>query len=290
MKIPQSGLDIGNPAWPLLAGLVSYWGVTTADGAGTGLTLICADLANEPDYTGHQVGIWGGPAAGQASRIESDGFGTLTVKWGFTNPAGASQTITAGIPFVILKESWGLDITAILAAASTLAKVQEVVLYPVAIQAGNTELADDGTAPAFYPVAAHSTNSHDEANPGVAWQEDITLEPDGSNYLISIYAEFEWQTRFLVGAGAGTQSSSKVQISRDGGANWVDLTDNFDNAAAVMTNRIRAGVGRWIATVVAGAGQLSFRLVHWTDDATGVSTSEAQIRSNSYVRLTYRKS
>lgn len=168
--------------------------------------------------------------------------------------------------------------------------VLDVVIYPVAEDAGTTELADDGLSPAFYPVAAHSTVANQEANPGVAWVEDINFEQEGTIDIISIYAEWRWQTRFLVGGGAGTQSSSKIQISRDGGDTWVDLTDNFNNAAAVMTTRIRIGVGVWIPTIVAGVDQLSFRIVHWTDDGGGVSTSEAQIRSNSYVRITYRKS
>ena len=167
--------------------------------------------------------------------------------------------------------------------------VQEVIIYPVAEDAGVTELAQDGSDPPWYPAAAHSTAANAEGAPGIAWTEDINFEQEGTITIISIYAEFEWQTRFLVGAGAGTQSSSKIQISRDGGAAWIDLTDNFNNAVAVMTNRIRAGVGLWIPTIVAGANQLMFRLVHWTDDVGAVSTSEAQVRSNSYVRITYRK-
>ena len=173
---------------------------------------------------------------------------------------------------------------------SNFPKIQEVIIYPVAEDAGVTEAADDGTSPAYYPAAAHSTAANAEASPGVAWSEDIDLEQEGAITIISIYFEFEWQTRFLIGAGAGTQSSSKIQISRDGGTTWVDVTDNFNNTAATMTNRIRAAVGAWITTLVAGANQLQFRLVHWTDDAGAVATSEAQIRSNSYVRLSYRKS
>ena len=288
MKVP-GGLYQDNPAYPLMLAGISYWGVTTANGAGTGLTLICADLANQPNYAGHQVKILTGPAAGQSSRIEAHGGGTLTVTWGFTEPFGASQTITAGTLFVILTDSWGLDISEILVAGTTLPKVQEVVIYPVAEDAGLTELVDDGIAPAYYPAAAASTNAVGEANLIAAWTEDIGFEPDGNIYIISIYAEFEWQTRFVIGAGNGVNSVSKIQISRDGGANWVDLTDNFINPNAAMTTRNREGVGRWIATVVAGANQLAFRLVHWVDIGNGVSTSEARIRSNSFIRLTYRK-
>lgn len=182
------------------------------------------------------------------------------------------------------------EVLALIAAANGKPNIQEVVIYPVAEDAGVTEAADDGLAPAFYPVAAHSTNANAEGVPGVAWMEDIDFEQEGTINIISIYAEFEWQTRFLIGAGAGTQSSSKIQISRDAGANWVDLTDNFNNVNAAMTGRVRAGVGLWINTIVTGANQLALRLVHWTNDAGAVSTSEAQIRSNSYVHITYRKS
>ena len=168
--------------------------------------------------------------------------------------------------------------------------VHDVVIYPVAEDAGVTELADDGSAPAFYPAAAHSTNAVGEGAAVAAWTEDINFEQEGTVTIISIYAEFEWQTRFLVGAGNGVNSVSKIQISRDGGANWVDLSDNFTNSAAVMTARNREGVGLWIPTIVAGANQFQLRLVHWVDVGNGISTSEAQIRSNSFVRITYRKS
>ena len=87
-------------------------------------------------------------------------------------------------------------------------KVLDVVIYPVAEDAGVTEVADTGASPAYYPAAAASTNANAEANPGVAWVEDINFEPEGTLDIISIYVELEWQTRFLVGAGAGTQSSS----------------------------------------------------------------------------------
>jgi hypothetical protein len=168
--------------------------------------------------------------------------------------------------------------------------IQDVVIYPVAEDAGTTELADDGSSPAYYPAAAHSTNAVGEGAAVAAWTEDINFEQQGNINIISIYAEFEWQTRFLIGAGNGVNSVSKIQMSRDGGANFIDLTDNFINPLAVMTARVREGVGLWIPTIVAGANQLVFRLLHWVDVGTGVSTSECQIRSNSFVRITYRKS
>lgn len=170
--------------------------------------------------------------------------------------------------------------------------VQDVVIYLVAEDAATDEIADDGTSPAFYPAAAHSTDSNSEAVPGIAWTENINFEQEGTIDLISIYAEFEWQTKLTLEGGDATNSISKIQISRDGGATWVDVTDNFTNPAVDMTNRKRFGVGLWITLILAGYNQLQFRLCHWTDDSVGGigrSTSEAQIRCNSYVRLTYRK-
>ena len=292
MKVP-SGLRIDSPAWPLLQALISYWGTTDNDGNAAGTTIRCGGLATEPPYDNHALKILGGPSAGQTRDITAHpaGTDTVTVIAAFTNVAGAPQQITAGTSFVILSRTPAIaEVAAVLAAVTGKPNVHDVVIYPVAEDADVTELADDGAAPAFYPAVAHSTAANAEGAPGVAWSEAINFEQEGTITIISIYAEFEWQTRFLIGLGAGANSISKIQISRDAGANWVDLSDNFTNPAAVMTARNREGVGLWIPTIVAGVGQLMLRLVHWTDDPGGIATSEAQIRSNSYVRITYRKS
>lgn len=204
------------------------------------------------------------------------------------NKSDAAVTVV-GVVASIMAYIKGI-LNTVLGLNTGVPRVQEVIIYPVAEDAGVTELADDGTSPAYYPAVAASTAAVGEGAGVAAWTEDINLEQEGTITLISIYAEFEWQSRFLVGIGNGTNSGSKIQMSRDGGASWVDVTDNFVHNAAVMTNRIRAGVGLWVPTIVAGANQLQFRLLHWVDVGTGISTSEAQIRSNSYVRLTYRKS
>jgi hypothetical protein len=255
-----------------------------------------------PDLAGLGAGKFDGATNPYYAFVLRDAGGAAAAPQGEQQPITAYNTATGTFTTTAFTAAVGvgdeiLIVSPYLAAIaigsfSLIGKpnVQDVVIYPVAEDAGVTELADDGSAPAYYPAAAHSTNANAEGAPGVAWSEDINFEQEGTITIISIYAEFEWQTRFLVGLGAGTQSSSKIQISRDAGANWVDLTDNFNNALAVMTTRNREGVGRWIATIVAGANQLAFRLVHWTDDAGAVSTSEAQIRSNSFVRITYRKS
>lgn len=182
-----------------------------------------------------------------------------------------------------------IDVVAAIGVMTSKPNVHDVVIYSVAEDAGVIELVDDGSAPAFYPVAAASTNAVGEGAAVAAWTEDVNFEQEGTITIISIYAEFEWQSRFLLGAGNGVNSVSKIQISRDGGVNWVDLTDNFINPNAAMTARNREGVGLWISTILAGANQLQFRLVHWVDAGNGISTSEAQIRSNSFVRITYRK-
>lgn len=168
-------------------------------------------------------------------------------------------------------------------------RFHEVVIYPVAEDVATTTLTNDGSSPIYMPAAAASTAAVGVGAAATAWSEDINFEQEGTVSVISIYAEFEWQTRFLVGAGNGTNTESKMQISSNGGGAWTDLTDTYTHNAAVMTNRRRAGTGRWITAVTTGANQLQFRLLHWVDVGTGVSTSEAQIRSNSYVAIAYLK-
>jgi hypothetical protein len=107
MKIPNSGIRIDDPSYPLLQGLVSYWGVSTANGSALGTTLVCADLANQPSYDGLTLKILTGPSAGQGRTIQVHAGNTLTVGVAFQNPAGAVQQITAGTLFVILSTIGG---------------------------------------------------------------------------------------------------------------------------------------------------------------------------------------
>ena len=102
MRIPQSGLHIDDPAFPLLQAHISYQGVTSAAGNALGTTLVCADLANEPSYDGLVLKILDGGSAGQARTIQAHAGGTLTVGVAFTNSTGAVQQIAAGVRFVIL--------------------------------------------------------------------------------------------------------------------------------------------------------------------------------------------
>lgn len=107
MRVGTSGTDIGNAAFGLAQALISYIGVTDANGSALGITLVSGPLANEPSYDGLVVKILSGPAAGQVRTIEVHNGNTLTVGVPFTNPAGAAQQITIGTLFVILSSLAG---------------------------------------------------------------------------------------------------------------------------------------------------------------------------------------
>lgn len=108
MRIPQSGLRIDDPAFPLLQAGLAFWGVTTGAGNALGTTFTCADLDNFPTYVGNRVKMIGGGADGQdrLMMIHAAG-GIITVDAPFTNAAGAAQQIPAGQLFVILSNSGG---------------------------------------------------------------------------------------------------------------------------------------------------------------------------------------
>jgi len=161
-------------------------------------------------------------------------------------------------------------------------EIQDVVIYPVAEDIGTTVISDDSSNPPAYPLVAHITSS---LTPVVAWQEDIDFEQSGIVDIISIFAELKWKSMIDDVRG---HSYSKVQISKDGGANWIDMTDVFDNQLIALTDRIRIGVGQWISDIDVGTNKLQMRLVHYVDNVA--RTSSVQIRSDSYIRVTYRKS
>jgi len=108
MRLPSSGLRIDNPAFPLLQAFVAYWGVTSANGAASGLTLVCADLDNHPSYVGNTIKVFTGGAWGQDRVIIDLSIGgSITVLPAFSNAAGAAQQILAGTLFVILSRTGG---------------------------------------------------------------------------------------------------------------------------------------------------------------------------------------
>jgi len=82
---------------PKVGSLISYEGVTTADGAGDGSTLIDSVLATKPDYDGHWVVITSGPYFGQCSDITgATTGGTVAAHEAFDGQ------IVSGTKFVIL--------------------------------------------------------------------------------------------------------------------------------------------------------------------------------------------
>jgi len=107
MLVPNSGLRIDSPSWPLLQAHLSYWGITSGAGNVLGTTIACANLANEPNYTGLPVKILSGNASGQVRLISSDIAGVITVADPFTNAAGAACQITASTRFCILSQVSG---------------------------------------------------------------------------------------------------------------------------------------------------------------------------------------
>jgi hypothetical protein len=170
------------------------------------------------------------------------------------------------------------------------AEITQVVIYPVAENQATTELVGDGVTKVYnFDTESTTSSAINEGTMESAWTEMVDFEQNGTVSIISIYAEFDWQTKFDDNGGGGTNSISKIQMTGDSGSTWVDVTDNFTNAATSYTDRLRAGVGAWIA-VTAGANQLGFRLMHWSDDSGGTDRSNAKIATNSYVRITYRKS
>ena len=110
MKIPQSGLRIDNPAWPLLQTAISYWGMTTAAGNAFGTSLVdalCGTAGRQPSYaipSAQICKLLTGNAAGQTQSIAAHALGTGTLAFAnaFTDFNGAVYQVPAGIRFVII--------------------------------------------------------------------------------------------------------------------------------------------------------------------------------------------
>lgn len=82
---------------PKVGSLISYVGITTADGAALGTTLIDALLIPLPDYDGNQVVITSGNNIGQARDIDGvTTAGTVTPHTAFDNQ------VVAGVHFTII--------------------------------------------------------------------------------------------------------------------------------------------------------------------------------------------
>ena len=106
MRTP-TGFYTDQPAFPIIETIISYWNVTSGAGNALGTTVICANLANEPNYAGLPIKVLDGPAAGQVRIVASHIGATITVAAAFTNAAGVAQQIAAGTRFVILSIAGG---------------------------------------------------------------------------------------------------------------------------------------------------------------------------------------
>lgn len=111
MKVP-SNLHIDNPAYPLLQGLTTYWGTTSAAGNAFGTTLQdarCSTAGLQPSYVGQSVRLLSGNAAGQTREISVHALATgiITVASAFTDYNGAVYQVPAGTLFCIIPAGGG---------------------------------------------------------------------------------------------------------------------------------------------------------------------------------------
>ncbi|MFH1031128.1 MAG: hypothetical protein V1767_00955 [Chloroflexota bacterium] len=165
--------------------------------------------------------------------------------------------------------------------------VQEVEIPLLSPTLGVAVLANDGTN---LPYSAPNTTVLGVGAPAVGWQGIYNFEQNNAIEVTGLELYLEWQSMFTVGAGVGTDTTSRVEMSVNGGGAWTAVTDWFTHANAALTTRVRAGVGRWQNIIISGVDQLRFRLVHYVGAADGVSQSTVQMRSSSRVIITYRKS
>jgi len=161
------------------------------------------------------------------------------------------------------------------------AQVNDVVIYVVAEDMGTTEGADDGTNPALTSEVSQANANEAAGVATPAWTEDINFEQDGTITVVSIFYGLRWQMKRT----GGTTAYSKWQISGDGGSTWTDATDNLSETNTTYTDKARLFTGRHVSTIDAGANKLQIRLCAWTDG----TTVETKVRSDSYLRVTYRK-
>ncbi len=147
-----SNLRIDDPAWPLLQALISYWGVTDAAGGGGGVTLLCGDLVNQPDFDGNEVVVISGAYGGQARDING-----ITTGGVVTPHLAFGGVIPANTPFVILS------------LRLTPAEVAALTALVVALMAGLPSYGNSLYADANPAVG-------DDANPGTRLSPFLTIQ------------------------------------------------------------------------------------------------------------------
>ena len=239
---------------------------------------------------GQEVNVYDtNTASGERFTIASIDTSTrMTLSGNLANAytTAATATICKSTSFDPIVLTTNITAVADNALLTSTPRAQELIIYLTADSAGTAEITDDGTSPPYFPSTAHSTTS---TSATAALTKQITVESEGTITVLSMYIEAEWQTAV---ANAASTTTSKIQISGNGGSSWADVTDDFahqgTDIAATAADRIRAGSGKWLSTISTGANQLRLRLVHQTNNASHAST--AQLRSSSYIRLTYLKS
>ncbi len=154
-------------------------------------------------------------------------------------------------------------------------------IYIVAEDIGTTEIPEWTGVPLLTAESskANANEGAGEADPN--WSEDIDFESDGTITIVSIQYTIHFQMK-ITGAGTG---NAKLQISGDGGSNWVDFSVDLTETGTTYADKVIIGTGRHITAVTKGANQLQIRVVTWSN-ATSVET---KMRSDSYIRPTYKK-
>jgi hypothetical protein len=171
-------------------------------------------------------------------------------------------------------------VSALSSATGTM--VKDVVVYLAAEDVSTTELTDNGSS-IIYLAEVTKNNANEAAgqtNP--AWTEDFNLEQVLAMNIVSVFLELEAYIK-ITGSGTGY---AKWQLSNDGGSTWVDVTDNFSTTSTSYSTFKRVGVMVPFSSISAGANKFQARLCTWT----GATSVESKVRSNSYVRITYRGS
>lgn len=158
----------------------------------------------------------------------------------------------------------------------------DVVIYIVSPDADLDVIADDGMSPEFTDEVskANANEAAGEADP--AWIETFTIDEEGAVNLQSLFSNLVCALKRT----AGTTAYGKFQVSDDAGVSWYDLTDDFSTVDTSYENIHRQGTYRPITTIGIASGSYQIRLCTWTDG----TTVESKMRSDSYQRLSMRKS
>ncbi len=154
---------------PKVGSLVSYEGITDADGAPAGATLVCSDLTTKPDYDGNLVIITSGPYAGQARDITGvTTGGTVTPHTAF------GGQITSGTDFVIVGiRTTPAEVAALAAdvgdaSTSTLGSLYGILGDPEAALGDSMTHVPKYTGNIFYVDGVNGDDANSGQEPGVA--------------------------------------------------------------------------------------------------------------------------